>query len=343
MDLSTTYLGLKLAHPFMIGASPLVDNLETVRQLEDGGVAAIVMHSLFEEQVTMETRGEIRSRDPLDRQFAAALAHFPPPERYALSPAAYLEQIRRVKSAVHVPVIASLNGTTIEAWLRIATELEQAGADALEVNLYDVISGPGRSALAIESDLRGLISDLKRTLRIPVALKLSPYFTALGHVVRRLDEAGIDGLVLFNRFYQPDIDIDTMTIVPRLELSSSAELRLRLQWTALLRDRVKASLAITGGVATPADGVKAILAGADGVQLVSAVLRHGPQYFAVMREGLVRYMEEHGIEQLVALKGRVSFAEVADANAFQRANYIRTLQSWAAEHAGGGFETPAAG
>lgn len=338
MDLSTTYLGLRLAHPFMIGASPLVDNLDTVRRLEDGGTSAVVLHSLFEEQVTMDTRGEIRSRDPYDRQFAAALAHFPPPEDYALSTGAYLEQIRRVKATVSVPVIASLNGTTVEAWLRVATQIEQAGADALEVNLYDVISAPDRSALAVETDLRNLVSDLKRSLRIPIALKLSPYFTALGHLARRLDAAGVDGLVLFNRFYQPDIDLDTMTIVPRLELSSSAELRLRLQWTALLRSQVRASIAVTGGVATPADGIKAILAGADGVQLVSAVLRNGPHYFRVMREGLARYMEDHSVAGISDLRGRVSFSEMTDATAFQRANYIRTLQSWAREHGARQFE-----
>lgn len=336
MDLSTSYLGLTLAHPFMVGASPLAHDLDTVRRLEDGGSAALVLHSLFEEQVTMDTRGEIRRRDPLDEQFSSALAHFPAPSHYALSTDGYLEQIRRIKDTVRIPVIASLNGTTNEAWLRVATQIQEAGADGLEVNLYDIVSDPDRSAMAVETDLRDLVIDLKRSLRIPIALKLSPYFTALGNVARRLDAAGVDGLILFNRFYQPDIDVTTTTVVPRLELSTAAELRLRLQWTALLRGRVKASLAITGGVATPIDGVKAVLAGADAVQIVSAILRHGPTYFQAMREGLVRYMEERGLDTLSAVKGRVSFAEMEDPAAFQRANYIRTLQSWAADHAARG-------
>jgi dihydroorotate dehydrogenase (fumarate) len=329
MDLSTTYLGLTLAHPFMVGASPLADNLDTTRRLEDGGAAALVVHSLFEEQITMETRGEIRHRDPHDAQFASALAHFPAPDGYTLTPDGYLEHIRHLKEAVRVPVIASLNGTTTEAWMRFATSIEQAGADALEINLYDIISDAGRSAMSVETELRNLVLELKRTLRIPVALKLSPYFTALGNLARRLDQAHVDGLILFNRFYQPDIDIRTMTIAPRLELSTRAELRLRLQWTALLRGRVHASLAITGGVATPADGVKAVLAGADAVQIVSAVLRHGPSYFAVMREGLAAFMDGHHFDSLAAMKGRVSFAATEDPAAFQRANYIRTLQAWA--------------
>ena len=309
MDLSTRYLGLTLAHPFMMGASPLATRVDAVRQLEDGGASAIVLNSLFEEQVTMEARGEIG-------------------EGYAFSTDGYLEHIHRLKQAVRVPVIASLNGTTREEWMRIATRIEQAGADALEINIYDVISDPDRSAMSVETELRSLVLDLKRTLRIPVAMKLSPYFTALGNLARRLDEAAVDGLVLFNRFYQPDIDLPTLTIAPRLELSTSSELRVRLQWTALLRGRVRASLALTGGVATPEDGVKAVLAGADAVQLVSAVLQHGAAYFAVMREGLEQFMTQQEFDSVTRMKGVGSFMDTEDPATFQRANYIRTLQSW---------------
>lgn len=328
MDLSTRYLGLTLAHPFMMGASPLATQVDAVRRLEDGGASAIVLHSLFEEQVTMETRGEIRHRDAADAAFAAALAHFPAPERYAFSTDGYVEHIHRLKQAVHVPVIASLNGTTREAWMRVATRIEQAGADALEINIYDVISDPGRSAMSVETELRNLVLDLKDEIRIPVALKLSPHFTALANLARRLDDAAVDGLVLFNRFYQPDIDLPTLTIAPHLELSTSSELRLRLQWVALLRGRVRASLAVTGGVATPADGVKAVLAGADAVQLVSAVLQHGPGYFGIMREGLEQFMAQHEFDSVTRMKGSVSFAETEDPASFQRANYIQTLQAW---------------
>lgn len=280
----------------------------------------------------METRGEISRRDPLDAEFAQTLAQFPPPEAYTLTPDGYLEHIRRVKAAVHVPIIASLNGTSSEAWIRFATNIADAGADALEINMYDVISDPRRSSLAVETDLRNLVLEMKRAVRIPVALKLSPYFTALGHLAHRLDEAQVDGLILFNRFYQPDIDLDTLTITPRLELSTRAELPLRLQWIALLHGRVRASLALTGGVASPADGVKGVLAGADAVQIVSAVLRDGPAFFGVMRDQLMAFMQAREFASVEAMKGRVSFAEIDDPMLFQRASYIRTLQSWSHAH-----------
>jgi dihydroorotate dehydrogenase (fumarate) len=327
MDLSTTYLGLPLAHPYMVGASPLAGTLDAVKQLEDAGSAAIVLHSLFEEQITLASRGEIRHRDVADPQFASMLAHFPPLDRYALTVDGYLDHIRQAKAAVTVPVVASLNGTTREAWMRTAGDIEAAGADALEINLYDVVSDPKRSAMSVETELRNLVLELKRALRIPIALKLSPYFTAFGNLARRLDEAHVNGLVLFNRFYQPDIDIDTLTLSTHAELSTSAELRLRLQWTALLRGRLKASIAVTGGVATPDDGIKALLAGADAVQMVSAVLRNGSQHLGVMRAGLIHYMETHGFASVADMKGRVSLLTTEDPAGFERAAYIRTLQS----------------
>ena len=327
MDLSTTYLGLTLAHPFMAGASPLAGTLDSARRLEDGGAAALVLHSLFEEQVTMESRGTIHHRDPHDSQFAAALAHFPAPDQYALTPGGYLEHIRRLKGAVRVPVMASLNGTSSEAWLRIATDIEQAGADALEINIYDIVSDPGRSAMSIETYLRDLVVELKRVVRVPIALKLSPYYTSLGNFARRLDDAGVNGLILFNRFYQPDINLDTMTIAQMFELSTHAELRLRLLWTTLLHGRVRASIAITGGVGVPDDGVRAVLAGADAVQMVSAVIVKGAEVFSEMRTGLARFMEEREFESVKAMKGLASFATTEDPGTFERANYIRLLHS----------------
>jgi len=326
-QLSTQYLGLTLAHPFMVGASPLADHLDTVKRLEDGGSAAIVLHSLFEEQISMAESGRIHHMDPFERQFADALSGFPLPHRYALSPHEYLEHLRRVKAAVRIPVIASLNGVTPETWLKFASDIEQAGADALELNIYEVATEPHRSGAFIEREIRDIVVELKRKLGIPIAVKLSPFFTAFGDLARQLDDARADGLILFNRFYQPDIDVATMSAMPHLELSTSAELPLRLRWAAILHSRLKCSLAITGGVATPTDGIKALLAGAHAVQMVSAILRHGPAYFTAMRDGLMRWMESKQLSSIDDVRGRVD-GRPGDASILERANYIRTLQSW---------------
>lgn len=328
IDLSTAYLGLRLANPFIAGASPLADSLDTVRRLEDAGCAAIVLHSLFEEQISQETTGSIHHMDPTEREFGRILSYYPEPTSYALSTEQYLEHLRRVKAAVSIPVMGSLNGTTAEAWLKFARLIQEAGADALELNMYAVVSDLDESSLAVERDLRQIVQDLKRELTIPVAIKLSPYFTAFGNVARELDRVGADGLVLFNRFFQPDIDIRYLAVAPHLELSSSAELLLRLRWLALLRGRVRCSLAVTGGVATPNDGIKALLAGADVVQMVSAILRHGPSYFALMRNELQRWMEVSGFAALDDVRGRLSLSNTERPSAFERAQYLRTLSDW---------------
>jgi dihydroorotate dehydrogenase (fumarate) len=328
IDLTTTYLGLPLANPFMTGASPLADHLDTVRRLEDAGCAAIVLHSLFEEQITQAESGRIHQMDPLDSQFATVMSYFPQPERYPLSPDAYLEHLRQVKSAVEIPVIGSINGTTPAVWLKFARLIEQAGADAIELNMYEVVTEPDQSALVIEDSLRQVVQDLKSQLKIPVAVKLSPFFTAFSNVARELDRAGADGLVLFNRFLQPDIDIRHLAVWPRLELSDSAELLLRLRWLAILHGRLRCSLAVTGGVATPNDGIKAILAGAHAVQMVSAVLRHGPSYFTSMREELRRWMESLEFARVDDIRGRLSLASTEKPSEFERAHYIRTLSGW---------------
>ncbi|MBZ5557981.1 MAG: dihydroorotate dehydrogenase-like protein [Acidobacteriia bacterium] len=328
MNLSTKYLGLTLAHPFMMGASPLADHLDTVKRLEDGGASAIVLRSLFEEQITMAESGRIHHMDPLDAQFAGTLAGFPMPDRFPLSPDDYLEHLRRAKAAVRIPVIASLNGTNSESWLRFALRIQEAGADALELNMYEVATNPDESSAAIEFQIRNVVVELKQSLKIPIAVKLGPFFTAFGHLASQLDQAHTDGLVLFNRFYQPDIDIREMKATPHLELSTSAELLLRLRWMALLHSRVRCSLALTGGVSTPTDGIKALLAGAHAVQIVSAIMRHGPPYFTAMREGLTRWMEAQELTSVDAFRGRVN-GQPGDTEIAERANYIRTLQSWA--------------
>ena len=328
MMTSTSMLGFRLPHPFVAGASPLGWSLDTIKRLEDGGCAALVLPSLFEEQITLAVEGRIRHRDPHDEEWKSGLTHFPGLEDYSLSPDQYAEHVSRVKRAVGIPVIGSLNGTTTESWLTFSRLIEQAGADALELNLYEVVTDLTMPGGTIENQLTHVVRELKQYLKIPIAVKVSPFFSAFANVAGQLDKAGADGIVLFNRFYQPDIDVNTMAPVPQVELSTSAELRLRLRWLAILHGRVRPSLIATGGVATADDGVKALLAGADAVQIVSAILRHGPAHFSVLRDGLERWMERHHVPSLEDVRGRASLKHTDDPAAFERANYIRVLQSW---------------
>lgn len=328
MDTSTSYMGLRLAHPFVAAASPLGAQLDTVKRMEDAGCAAIVLPSLFEEQVTLDKSGRIRHMDPENPAFRELLASFPDAGEYLFGPDEYLEHLARVKSAVGIPVFGSLNGSTGEAWLRIARSLQEAGADGIEVNMYEVVTNLDTPGAAIEQQWQDIVVELKRLLHIPVAVKLSPFFTAIGHVAQELDRAGADALVLFNRFYQPDIDVRRMSVTTNLKLSRNGELPLRLRWLAILHGRVRASLAATGGVEIPIDGVKAVMAGAHVVQLASALLRHGPGFVGAMRDTLGDWLTWHHVASVDELRGRVSLKTVPDAGAFERANYIRTLQSW---------------
>jgi dihydroorotate dehydrogenase (fumarate) len=328
MNTSTSYLGFALPHPFIAGASPFGWHVDSVKRLEDAGCAAVVLHSLFEEQITMASEGRIHHMDALDAQFSAALSDYPATAAYPLSPDQYAEHIRKVKQATKIPIVASLNGTTAESWLMFARVIEEAGADALELNLYDVVTDLDTQSADVERQLAHVTTELKRALKIPIAVKVSPYFAAFGHVARQLDRSGADGIVMFNRFYQPDIDVRTLMPSPHVELSTSAELLLRLRWIAILYGRLGASLALTGGVARPDDGIKAILAGANAVQMVSALLRHGPAYISVMRQGLERWMDWHKFSTLDEFRGRTSLTGAANRPAFERANYIKALQSW---------------
>lgn len=328
MDLSTTYLGLKLPHPLMPGASPLVDDMDKVRELEDAGAAAIVMHSLFEEQITREEWFHFRATEMYRESFAEALSYFPRNENFALGPDDYLEHLGRIKRAVKVPVIASLNGTSPGGWLDYARLIEQAGADALELNVYMIPARPDEPASAIEDRVIEMIRLVKAAVHLPVAVKLSPFYTSLGHFARRLDEAGADGLLLFNRFYQPDLDPENLEVLRTLALSTSAELPLRLRWVGLLSRRVKASLAVTGGVHTHLDVLKAIMAGADAVQVVSALLRRGPAFLKVLRAELALWMETQGYSSLSDLQGSLALHSCPDPGAYERANYMLVLQSW---------------
>jgi dihydroorotate dehydrogenase (fumarate) len=322
----TSYLGFRLPHPFVVGASPFGYSLDGIRRVEDAGAAAIVLHSFFEEQLTMFD--EPAPLERVDRDIEATMGEFPPHADYRLDAEAYAEHVDRVKRAVGIPVIASVNGTSPHSWLRFARILEMAGADALELNPYAVVTSPDVTGGAVEDHLVATVAQVKRELRIPVAVKLSPFFSATANLAHRLDQAGADALVLFNRFYQPDIDIRTMQVVPTLELSTNAELRLRLRWVAILSGRLRCGLALGGGVEGPDDGIKAILAGADAVQMVSALLRHGPMYLREMIAALERFLEWHKAASLAEIRGRCSLQRTAQPAAFERAQYIRTLHSW---------------
>jgi dihydroorotate dehydrogenase (fumarate) len=328
MNLTTSMLGLTLAHPFVAGASPLGRTLDDVKRLEDAGAAAIVLPSLFEEQITLASEGRIRHKDVDSARAAAILQHFPHAHEYTFTPDEYAEHVAKVRAAVHVPVIGSLNGTTSESWVTFSRLIEQAGASAIEMNMYEVVADAKISGAAIEHQIIQLAAELRQLLTIPVAIKLSPFFASLGNVVHRLDHAGAAGVVLFNRFYQPDIDVDTLRTTTDARLSTSDELLLRLRWLALLHGRVRLSLIASGGVATADDGIKALLAGADAVQVVSAVLRHGPRYFETLRAGLSAWMDRHRFASLEDVRGNLSLRDVADPSAFERAHYLRTLQSW---------------
>jgi dihydroorotate dehydrogenase (fumarate) len=328
MDTSTSYLGLTLPHPFMAGASPMGYSLDAIKRLEDAGCAAIVLHSLFEEQISLAAEGRVSHVDPHDPQMAGRVAAYPPPADYKYGPDGYANHIVKVKQAVRVPVIASLNGHTGESWLKFARIIEQAGADALEFNYYDVATSLKVPSAAVEETLVNAVENLTHAIAIPVAVKLTPYYTAFAHVAAALDRAGASGLVLFNRFYQSNVDTRSMTLIPQAELSTNAELPLRLHWLALLHGRVRASLIASGGVATADDGIKALLAGADAVQLVSALLRHGPGHMVTMRQGLERWLEWNHADSLAGMIGRASFQTHPDPASFERAHYIRTLQSW---------------
>ena len=328
MKLSTTYLGLKLANPIMPGASPMSDNLDMVRRLEDAGASAIVMHSLFEEQIVKDAQAVARHIERWTESFSEAADFFPSQEDYAVGPDQYLEQIGRIKMAVKVPVVASLNGIHPGGWVEYARLIQQAGADALELNTYFLATSRTVRSAELEERVIEIVRTIRQQSKLPLAVKLSPYYTSLGSLVGLLEGEGADGVVMFNRFFQPEIDLETLEVVPKLDLSTSEDLRLRLRWLGLLRTQTSLSLACSGGVHTPADVVKAILAGADVVQCVAALLRRGPERLKELLDGLRVWMEEHEYASVDELRGALSVGRAPDPEAFERGNYLRTLQLW---------------
>jgi dihydroorotate dehydrogenase (fumarate) len=326
--MKTRYLGLPLAHPFMVGASPLVDDLDMVRRLEDAGSAAIVMHSLYEEQLTGESLAAHRHLDHPADSFSEATSFLPELPHFVLGPDEYLEQVLRIRAAVSVPVIGSLNGVTPGGWLEYARLIQDAGASALEVNLYGVPTDPLEMGWDIEERAVEVVRMVAQSVSIPVAVKLSPYYSALAHFATRLEAAGARGLVLFNRFYQADIEPEALAVVPSLRLSRPGELRLRLRWLAILSGQSPADLAVSGGVHSGLDAVKAVMAGAHAVQVVSAVLLHGPVRLTQIRREFERWFEAHEYQSLDQLRGSMNLKRCPDPRAFERASYLRVLQGW---------------
>jgi len=332
MDLSVEYLGLKLAHPLLPGASPLADEVGTVRALEDAGAPAIVMRSLFEEQLTQEQLSTFMATEQ-HRELSAEASSVLPDADYRMGPDRYLEQLRKIRAAVKVPVIASLNGTTLGGWIDFARLIEQAGASAVELNLYSVPTDPARDGGAVEKDMLELVRTLKERVKIPVAVKLSPFYTSVASVARGLEEAGADALVLFNRLFEPEIDVEALEVKRVLHLSDSSELPLRLRWLAILSSQRKIPLAISGGVHETVDIIRALMAGATAVQLVSTLLRNGPSRLMSLRASLERWLVEREYTSVRQLRGSMNLKACPDPSAYERANYIHLLHGWR-EHPG---------
>ncbi len=329
IDLSTTYLGLKLKNPLVASASPMCEDVGNIRRLEDSGASAVVLHSLFEEQIELES-------DELDRFItegseisAESVTHFPELTQRVMGPEAYLAHIVKCKQAVKIPVIASLNGTTKGGWLGYAKQMEQAGADALELNIYHIPVDPNMTSDLVEQQYIDLVKTVKGEVKIPVAIKLGPYFSSMANMAKRLDAAGADGMVLFNRFYQPDFDLESLEVVPNLILSNSHELLLRLHWIAVIYGSVKADLALTGGVHNATDVVKAMMAGARVAMMTSALLKRGISYLDTLATELLVWMGEHEYDSIKQMQGSMSRNAVPQPGAFERANYMKVLSSYA--------------
>lgn len=328
-DLSTSYLGLSLKNPLVVSPSPLCEDLGAIRKMEDAGASAVVLHSLFEEQLTLDSQDLDRFLTSGTESFAEALSYFPDMGQFKLGPEAYLEHIQKAKKAVKIPIIGSLNGVSTGGWVSFAKKIEQAGADALELNVYYIATDPDMSGPQVEQMYADLVRDVRGSLKIPIAVKLGPYFSSMASVARRLEQAGANGLVLFNRFYQPDFDLEKLEVTPNLNLSRSEELRLRLCWVAILSGRIKADMAITGGVHTAEDVIKSMMAGAKVAMMTSALLKNGIEHLKTVREGIAAWMEKHEYASIRQMQGSMSQKSVAEPAAFVRANYMKVLRSYA--------------
>lgn len=330
MNLTTRYLGFKLRTPLVPSASPLSEKIDNIKRMEDAGAPAIVFHSLFEEQVRRDHHDLQFYLDQGTESYAESLTYFPDHAEFKVGPDAYLEHIAQAKAAVHIPIIGSLNGTTFGGWMKYAKQIEQAGADALELNIYNVPSDPERRAEDIENEYLTIVASIKAQLNIPVAVKVSPFFTNFAQFARRIDRSGAGALVLFNRFYQPDIELETLEISPNILLSTPMAMRLPMRWIAMLYGRIGANLAATSGIHRATDALKMLMAGADVTMLCSVLLRRGIEHLAVIEREIREWMEEHEYESVEQLKGSMSQKNCPDPGAFERAQYMRALATYPA-------------
>lgn len=328
MNLATRYLGLDLEHPLVASSSPLSTSIDGINRLADAGASAIVLFSLFEEQIndSLESRESVMGK--ATESLAEALGYFPHHDEYAVSPDDYLELIRKARNATNVPIVASINAVSQEGWPGFLPQAVEAGASAIELSIFFVPAGTHQSSQAVEDRYVEMVRTARQATDAPIAVKITPFFSSMGHFARRLCEAGANGLVLFNRFYQPDFDVDDFVVQPSLELSSSTEMRLPLLWISILHKQVPCSLAATTGVETSREVVKYVAAGADAVMVASALLRHGEGYMKTLRRELEEWAERKGFATLGALKGTMSQRALADPSAFERANYLKVLQSY---------------
>lgn len=328
IDLSTNYLGLKLRSPIVASSSPLWKDLDNLRRLEAAGAGAVVLHSLFEEQIMLDSFWLDGFLKQGSDAFPEAMSYFPEQKFYGIDPSGYLKHVEAARKAVKMPVIGSLNGVSTGAWIKYAREIESAGADALELNIYALATNIQTTAQEIEQSYCELVHDIKNQLRIPIAVKLSPYFTAMANLCRQLDLAGVDALVLFNRFYQPDFDLEKREVVQNLSLSTADEIRLRLHWVALLSPYLRPQLAITGGAHTALHVIKGIMAGAQVVMMASALLKRGIDYLGLVESDLLTWLESHKHKSIGELRGCLNTASLADPSAYTRANYLKVVNGY---------------
>jgi dihydroorotate dehydrogenase (fumarate) len=328
VDLTTTYMGIKLKNPVVPSASPLSADLDNIKRMEDAGAAAVTLHSLFEEQIEFEAEALTHFLEQGTESFAEALSYFPAVHEYRREPDDYVEHIRMAKSAVDIPIIASLNGVSPGGWTGYAKRFEEAGADAVELNIYFIPTNDTLMSYDVEDLYVKLLKDVKKKVDIPVAMKLSPYFSAMPHVASMLDAEGADALVLFNRFYQPDVDIEALDVTPNLQLSTPVEMRLPMRWIAILYGRLDCSMALTSGIHTAEDVIKAVMVGADVANVCSVLLKMGIGKIDELLEGMTAWMEEHDYESIEQMKGSMSHKSVPEPAAFERANYMKVLNSY---------------